>query len=84
MKGRYYPVYESHFISDIQPHIIRHYKHSGRFEGISHYQFFSAVLYLLKTGIARRDIPAFYGNWHTIYNRFNRWSENGLFLKLLC
>ncbi len=83
MKDRHYPIKESDFIRDIQPHIARHYKRPGRPESISHYQFFSAVLYLLRTGISWRDIPAFYGNWHTIYTRFKRWSENGLFWKLL-
>ncbi len=83
MKDKHYPIQESDFIRDIQPHIVRHYKRPGRPEGISHYQFFSAVLYLLRTGISWRDIPAFYGNWHTIYTRFKRWSENGLFWKLL-
>jgi len=30
-----------------------------------------------------RDCPAEYGSWHMIYTRFKRWSENGLFWKIL-
>jgi transposase len=30
-----------------------------------------------------RDCPPEYGPWHTIYTRFKRWSENGLFWKIL-
>jgi transposase len=83
MKERHYPIAEANFIKDIEPLIIRHNKRPGRPEKISHYQFFCAVLYLLRTGIPWRDLPSFYGNWHTIYTRFKRWSENGLFWHLL-
>ncbi|HAT1802957.1 TPA: transposase [Legionella pneumophila] len=35
---------------------------------------------VLRTDISWRDVPVCYGKWHTIYTRFKRWSENGLFL----
>nr|WP_235661280.1 transposase [Candidatus Hamiltonella defensa] len=63
--------------------IIKYDKRPGRPASISHYQFFSAVLYVLRTGIPWRDVPDLYGHWHTIYMRFKRWSENGLFWNLL-
>ncbi|QEY52960.1 transposase [Legionella longbeachae] len=31
------------------------------------------------SSVSWRDVPACYGKWHTIYTRFKRWSENGLF-----
>ncbi|WP_071985180.1 transposase [Candidatus Regiella insecticola] len=83
MKNRHYPIKASDFIKEIEPHILKYYKRTGRPTGISHYHFFSAVLYVLRTGIPWRDVPTFYGHWHTIYTRFKRWSENGLFWHLL-
>ncbi|MGL5720280.1 MAG: transposase [Alphaproteobacteria bacterium] len=83
MNSRYYPIDESYFVKEIQPHIALSYKRVGRPAQISHYQFFCAVLYVLRTGVSWRDVPAHYGSWHTIYTRFNRWSANGLFWSLL-
>ena len=37
-----------------------------------------AVLYILKSGCAWRQLPKEYGHWHTIYTRFKRWSESGV------
>ena len=33
---------------------------------------------MLKTGARWRDCPADYGPYTTIYNRFNRWSKQGV------
>ena len=33
---------------------------------------------MLKTGARWRDCPAAYGPYTTIYNRFNRWSKQGV------
>jgi hypothetical protein len=38
---------------------------------------------VLKVGCRWCDCPADYGPWTTIYNRFNRWSHRGFWLKLL-
>ena len=37
-----------------------------------------AILWKLRTGAPWRDIPEELVSWKTAYNRFNRWSENGL------
>uniref|UniRef100_UPI0035BBA678 transposase n=1 Tax=Brucella grignonensis TaxID=94627 RepID=UPI0035BBA678 len=29
-------------------------------------------------GVTWRDVPPKYGNWNTIYRRFRRWSEDGV------
>ncbi|UCM86345.1 MAG: transposase [Rickettsia endosymbiont of Culicoides impunctatus] len=50
---------------------------------VSHYKFFCGVLYVLRTGVPWRDLSSEYGNWHTIYTRYKRWSENGFFWHLL-
>jgi transposase len=38
---------------------------------------------VLRTGIPWRDLPTCYGNWHTIYTRFARGSESGLWWHVL-
>jgi transposase len=43
----------------------------------------SGILHVLKVGCRWCDCPADYGPSTTIYNRFNRWSRRGLWLKLL-
>lgn len=46
-----------------------------------------AICYVLKTGCPWRQLPDDYrkkeGDWHTIYTRYKRWSESGLFGKIL-
>lgn len=47
----------------------------------------NAICYVLKTGCGWRQLPDDYrvkeGDWHTIYTRYKRWSESGLFGKIL-
>jgi transposase len=82
-ESRKYPISRSKFKELIEPIINKELKKSGRPSKVSHYNFFCGVLYVLRTGISWRDLPAEYGNWHTIYTRYKRWSENGFFWKLL-
>jgi transposase len=82
-KDRNSPLTEELFQQVIEPLIIRERKKSGRPTKVSHYKFFCGVLYVLRTGISWRDMPQVYGNWHTIYTRYKRWSENGFFWRLL-
>jgi transposase len=39
--------------------------------------FIDAVLYVAKTGIPWRDLPARFGPWGTVYKRFGRWCRKG-------
>jgi transposase len=43
----------------------------------------SGILHVLKVCCRWCDCPADYGPSTTIYNRFNRWSNRGFWLKLL-
>jgi len=43
----------------------------------------SGILHVLKAGCRWCDCPADYGPPTTVYNRFNRWSRRGFWLKLL-
>ena len=38
----------------------------------------SGVMHMLRSGARWRDCPADYGPYTTIYNRFNRWSKQGI------
>ena len=40
------------------------------------------ILYRMRTGFPWRDIPKEFGNWNTIYRRFNEWSSKGILLNL--
>lgn len=44
---------------------------------ISNCDFVRAMLYIFENGCQWRDLPKEFGDWHTIYVRFNRWSKNG-------
>jgi transposase len=38
----------------------------------------SGIVHMLRSGARWRDCPAAYGPYTTIYNRFNRWSRQGV------
>ena len=47
------------------------------------YAPFCAVLYVLRTGVAWRDLPRCYGYWHSVYLRFSKGSKRGVWWKIL-
>ncbi len=44
---------------------------------ISIQQFLNGLLYIVENGCKWRALQKKFGNWHTIYVRFNRWAKNG-------
>jgi transposase len=42
----------------------------------------SAIIYVIKNGLRRRDAPKEYGPHKTLYNRFICWSRLGVFTKI--
>ncbi len=44
--------------------------------------FVEAVLYRFRAGVPWRDLPPRFGNWHRVYVRFHRWSQQGIWQKL--
>jgi transposase len=49
----------------------------GRWRG--HRQIVNGLLWKLRTGAQWRDLPARYGPWQTVYDRFSRWRRDGTF-----
>lgn len=43
--------------------------------------FFEAIYWIVRTGAQWRELPERYGNWNTIYKRFNAWSRRGIWEK---
>jgi transposase len=40
--------------------------------------FINAVLWIAKTGVPWRDLPERFGNWNSVWKRFDRWSRKGI------
>ena len=48
-----------------------------------HRETLNGMLWILRTGAPWRDLPERYGPWKTVYERFRRWSREGLWDKIL-
>ena len=44
--------------------------------------FVDAVLYRYRTGIPWRDLPARFGDWKIVHQRFSRWAKSGVFERI--
>ncbi len=45
--------------------------------------FMEAICWILRTGAAWRDLPPAYGNWKSVYNRYNNWSKKNYIATIL-
>lgn len=45
-------------------------------------RFLSAVVWMTKEGATWRGLPKVYGYWNSVYRRFGRWCDAGVFEKL--
>lgn len=40
------------------------------------------ILWIAKSGAAWRDLPERYGSWETVYGKFKKWEEKGVFQEI--
>jgi len=45
-------------------------------------RFISGVLWIARTGAQWRELPERYGRWNTVYQRFRRWAEKGIWQRM--
>lgn len=43
----------------------------------------AALIHVQRTGCRWRDLPATYGNWHTLYTRVRRWERSGVLARVV-
>lgn len=45
--------------------------------------FVNAILWIARTGAPWRDLPERFGNWNSVFQRFNRWCKTGVFASVM-
>jgi transposase len=48
-----------------------------------HRTVINGILWILRTGAPWRDLPTQYGRWQTVYSRFRRWKQAGVWERML-
>ena len=44
--------------------------------------FLNAVIWIARTGAPWRDLPERFGEWNSVFQRFNRWSKSGVWSRV--
>ncbi len=44
--------------------------------------FMESILWRVRTGSPWRDLPVLFGKWNSIFRRFRRWAQTGVFERL--
>ena len=76
---------DRHDMSDAEWEILRSvlpHKHQGP-ERVRDRRVMNGIFFVLRTGTPWRDLPERYGPYTTCYNRYNRWSKNGIWSSIM-
>ena len=65
----------------MEPHCLGKPTDPGR-SGSDNRRFIEAVLWIVRTGSPRRDLPTFFGNWNTVFKRYRDWVKADVFIRL--
>ena len=65
-------------IAPLLPHVTP--QRGGRWR--DHRQVINGILFRVRTGVPWRDVPARYGPWQTLYDRFASWEEDGTWARI--
>lgn len=65
----------------VAPHLPGKVGDPGR-SGADNRLFVEGVLWLVRVGAPWRDLPATFGNWNSVFQRFRRWALKGVFERL--
>ena len=50
---------------------------------LDHRMIVNGILWILRSGAPWRDLPERYGRWATVYQRFRRWQQAGVWQQVL-
>ncbi|MCY4137656.1 MAG: IS5 family transposase [Rhodobacteraceae bacterium] len=76
---------DRHDMSDAEWKILRSvlsHKHQGP-ERVHDRRVMNGIFFVLRTGTPWRDLPERYGPYTTCFNRYNRWSRNGIWAAIM-
>ena len=76
---------DRHDMSDAEWEILRSVlpdKHQGP-ERVHDRRVMNGIFFVLRTGTPWRDLPERYGPYTTCFNRYNRWSKNGIWASIM-
>ena len=65
----------------IEPHCLGKASDPGRTGGDARV-FLEAVLWIARTGSPWRDLPEVFGVWNSVFRRFSRWSDKGVWRRI--
>jgi putative transposase len=68
--------------AEIEPRLTAIKHKAGSPPELSDRLFIAAVLYLARTGLPWRDLPAEFGHWDAVDHRFRRWEARGIWRQL--
>jgi transposase len=65
----------------LQPLLPAQKARTGR-PAADHRRILNGILWVLRTGAPWRDMPERYGCWSTVYSRFQRWRQAGIWERI--